>query len=106
MSFTANSGFFPDYYLNLKNSIADFDVEIEKINECKNDLERVQFLENLKGLKEHDDELQICQEFEGKSSTAASEFKERGNLAFKSKKWLEAMVLYTKSYIALPEDKG
>ncbi|XP_037806669.1 SET and MYND domain-containing protein 4 [Lucilia sericata] len=105
MSFIERTGFFADYYLNLKNSINNFDEEIEKIKLCKNDLERVKFLKNLKGVPEQDDKLSIKREFEGKNSGAAAEFKEKGNLAFKSKQWLEAMVLYTKSYVALPEDK-
>lgn len=106
MSLTETTGFFPEYYFNLKNCFKNFDEEIENIKLCKNDLERVKFLKNLKIVQEQEEKLPIQREFKGKSNTIAAEFKEKGNLAFKSKQWLEAMVLYTKSYIALPEDKG
>ncbi|KAM7345838.1 SET and MYND domain containing, class 4, member 3 [Cochliomyia hominivorax] len=105
MPFTESSGFFAEYYFNLKNSITNFDNEIENIKLCKNDLERVKFLENFQGVAELDDKLPIGREFTGKSVAIAAEFKEKGNLAFKSKLWMEAMAFYTKSYIALPEDK-
>lgn len=106
MSITESAGLFAEYYLNIKNSLTNFEEEIEKIKLCKNDLERVKFLENFKGVIDQDEKLAIRREFEGKSAELAADFKEKGNLAFKSKQWLEAMVLYTKSYIALPEDKG
>ncbi|XP_061397445.1 SET and MYND domain-containing protein 4 [Musca vetustissima] len=97
--------YFASYYVQLKNSIEHFDEEVEKIGQCKNDLERVHFVENFKGLNEGQDEaLQIRREFRGKSAAIALDFKEKGNMAFKAQKWLEAMVLYTKSYVALPED--
>lgn len=99
--------FFASYYVQLKNSIENFDEEVEKIAQCKNDLERVRFVESFKGLTDGRDEaLQIRREFHGKSAATALDFKEKGNLAFKAQKWLEAMVLYTKSYVALPDDKG
>lgn len=105
MSFIEATGFFAEYYLNLKNSIQDFDKKIEQIKDCKNDLERIRFIENFECVQEHDDKLQIERATESKNVNAAADLKEKGNLAFKTKQWLEAMVLYTKSYIALPEDK-
>lgn len=106
MSSLGERNYFANYYVQLKNSIENFDNEVEKINLCKNDLERIQFVENFKGLHQQDDNLQIRREFQGKDAAAALVFKEKGNLAFKAQKWLESMVLYTKSYVALPENRG
>ncbi|XP_075166218.1 SET and MYND domain containing, class 4, member 3 isoform X1 [Haematobia irritans] len=101
----SEKNYFANYYVELKNGCENFDQEVEKIKLCKNDLERIQFVENFKGLSGHDEKLQIRKESHGKNAAAGLDFKEKGNMAFKAQKWIEAMVLYTKSYVALPEDK-
>lgn len=107
MSLVQKTGFFPDYYLNLKNSQSDiFDVQIGKLAACRNDYERLIFIEQFPGVREHDERLQVKREFAGKNADTAAQFKENGNQAFKAKNWFEAMLFYTKSYMALPEDKG
>ncbi|XP_037955909.1 SET and MYND domain-containing protein 4-like [Teleopsis dalmanni] len=107
MGLTEKSGFFPDYYLNLKNSnLSSFDKEIEKIAECHNDVERMAFVDQLTFVKERDDDLRVRREYNGKDSAIAADLKEKGNSAFKAKKWLEAMMLYTKSYVAVPQEKA
>uniref|UniRef100_A0A1A9UIY6 MYND-type domain-containing protein n=1 Tax=Glossina austeni TaxID=7395 RepID=A0A1A9UIY6_GLOAU len=105
MGLNGNDGFFSAYYLNLKNNLKDFDLEVENIKHCRNDLERIEFLNRLSGLQEHDHALNVRRSYEGKNADVAADFKEKGNIAFKAKKWLEAMILYSKSYIALPADK-
>lgn len=107
MTLVEKTGFFPEYYLNLKNSQSDvFDVQIGKIAACRNDYERLIFVEQFPGIREHDGQLQVKREFAGKNIDTAAQLKEKGNQAFKAKNWFEAMLFYTKSYMALPEDKG
>lgn len=92
------SGFFPDYYLNVVNqSTPD---ELESIGKCKTDYERVSYLASLPFMKASDLKLEL--EFNGKSEEIASKLKESGNAAFKAKKWLDAMILYSQSLVALP----
>ncbi|XP_011192734.2 SET and MYND domain-containing protein 4 [Zeugodacus cucurbitae] len=106
MSLVEKTGFFPDYYLNLKNSQSDvFDVQIGKIAACRNDYERLTFVEQFPGVRENDGQLQVKREFAGKNADTAAQLKEKGNQAFKAKNWFEAMLFYTKSYMALPEHK-
>uniref|UniRef100_A0A1A9WP51 SET domain-containing protein n=1 Tax=Glossina brevipalpis TaxID=37001 RepID=A0A1A9WP51_9MUSC len=105
MVLNRNNGFFTAYYLNLKNSLKDFDLEVENIKHCKNDCERINFLDRLSGLQEQDHALNVKRVYEGKNAELAADLKEKGNMAFKAKKWLEAMILYSKGYIALPADK-
>lgn len=92
------SGFFPEYYLNVINqSTPD---ELESIGKCKDDYSRVQHLNSLPFIKSSD--LKIEKNLTGKSLEIATKMKESGNGAFKAKKWLDAMILYSQSLIALP----
>ncbi|XP_055917831.1 SET and MYND domain-containing protein 4 [Eupeodes corollae] len=102
MSLTEISGFFPEYYLNLRNVATETD--IEKISQCTSDKKRMEYIDSLEFVRSND--LKIERTFEGKNSSTAAALKEKGNQAFKAMKWLEAMVLYSKSYIALPDEKS
>ncbi|XP_036331884.1 SET and MYND domain-containing protein 4 [Rhagoletis pomonella] len=107
MSLVEKTGFFPDYYVNLKNSHLDiFDVEVAKIAACRNDYERLTFVEQFPGVRESDGQLQVKRVYVGKDADTAAQLKEKGNQAFKAKNWFEAMVFYTRSYLALPADKA
>lgn len=107
MTLVEKTGFFPDYYLNLKNSQSDvFDVQVGKIAACRNDYERLVFVEQFPGVRENDEQLEVKRVFAGKNADMAAQHKEKGNQAFKAKDWFEAMLFYTRSYMALPEDKG
>ncbi|XP_053964507.1 SET and MYND domain-containing protein 4 [Anastrepha ludens] len=107
MSLVEKTGFFPDYYLNLKNSQSSiFDVQVAKIAACRNDYERLTFVEQFPGVRERDAELQVRRVYAGKDADTAAQLKEKGNQAFKAKNWFEAMLFYTRSYMALPEDKA
>lgn len=102
MALTEISGFFPEYYLNLRNVCKEAD--IDNISQYKNDKSRMEFIDSLDFVRTND--LKIERKFDGKNGEAAAALKEKGNKAFKAMKWLEAMVLYSKSYIALPDGKG
>lgn len=92
------TGFFPDYYLNVVNqSTPD---ELESIGKCRTDYDRVKYLDSLPFMKASD--LKIELEFNGKSLDTAIKIKDTGNAAFKAKKWLDAMILYSQSLVALP----
>lgn len=92
------NGFFPEYYLNVVNqSTPD---ELENLGKCKTDYDRVKYLNSLPFMKSSD--LKIELDFNGKSLEIATKMKESGNAAFKAKKWLDAMILYSQSFIALP----
>lgn len=92
------SGFFPDYYLNVINQSTP--EELESIGKCKTDYDRVKYLGSLPFIKSSD--LKIELEFTGKSLDIATKLKDAGNASFKAKKWLDAMILYSQSFVALP----
>ncbi|ALC41289.1 CG7759 [Drosophila busckii] len=99
-------GFFAEYYLNLRNAGGDScEADIAKLDTCGNDAERVAYVEQLEWVRAGDAALQIEREYTGKSAQVAAEFKERATTAFKQKKWLEAMLLYSRNYVTLPSDK-
>jgi len=66
----------------------------------------VAYVEKLPWVQAGDANLVVNQEFAGKNASLAAEIKERATAAFKAKKWLEAMMLYTRSYVALPSENG
>lgn len=102
---SGKTGFFQEYYLNLKNShAATIDAEIEKIADFKNDYDRISYVDSLATVRQNDFIVK-CQ-FEGKDDQLAAQLKDKGNQAFKETKWFDALVWYTKSLIAIPEDKG
>ncbi|KAH8415808.1 hypothetical protein KR222_001194 [Zaprionus bogoriensis] len=99
-------GFFAEYYLKLREAGgASCESDIAKLDACGNDEERVAYVDQLAWVCGGDAGLQVQREFAGKSATIAAELKERATGAFKQKKWLEAMLLYSRSYVALPSDK-
>lgn len=101
------SGFFADYYLKLKEEAgAGCESDIAKLAACGSDEERVAYVEQLPWVRAGDANLVVNQEFAGKNASLAAEIKERATAAFKGKKWLEAMMLYTRSYVALPSENG
>lgn len=100
-------GFFAEYYLKLRDGGgASCEADIAKLGTCGNDEERVAYVDQLAWVRAGDVGLQVQREYAGKSAQIASELKERATAAFKQKKWLEAMLLYSRSYVALPSDKG
>lgn len=100
-------GFFAEYYLKLREAGgASCEADIAKLGTCGNDEERVAYVDQLSWVRDGDAGLQVQREYAGKNATVAAEFKERATAAFKQKKWLEAMLLYSRSYLALPSDKG
>lgn len=100
-------GFFAEYYLKLREAGgASCEADIAKLGTCGNDEERVAYVDQLSWVRDGDAGLQVQREYAGKNGTVAAEFKERATAAFKQKKWLEAMLLYSRSYLALPSDKG
>ncbi|EDW01344.1 SET and MYND domain-containing protein 4 [Drosophila grimshawi] len=99
-------GFFAEYYLKLRAAGgATCESDIAKLSTCGNDDERVAYVDQLSWVRDGDAELQVQREFNGKSLTASAELKERATVSFKQKKWIEAMLLYSRSYVALPNDK-
>ncbi|XP_033155180.1 SET and MYND domain-containing protein 4 [Drosophila mauritiana] len=99
------TGFFAEYYLKLKDQAGpNCESDIAKLSACKSDEERVAYVEKLPWVQAGDANLVVNQEFGGKNAFLAAEIKERATAAFKAKKWLEAMVLYTRSYVALPSE--
>lgn len=101
------TGFFAEYYLKLKDQAgATCEPDIAKLAACGSDEERVAYVEKLPWVQAGDANLVVNQEFAGKSAVLAAEIKESATSAFKAKKWLEAMVLYTRSYLALPSENG
>lgn len=100
-------GFFAEYYLKLREAGgASCEADIDKLGACGNDEERVAYVDQLSWVRAGDAGLQVQREYAGKNATIAGELKERATAAFKQKKWLEAMLLYSRSYLALPSDKG
>lgn len=100
-------GFFAEYYLKLREAGgASCEADIAKLGACGNDEERVAYVDQLSWVRAGDAGLQVQREYAGKNATIAGELKERATAAFKQKKWLEAMLLYSRSYLALPCDKG
>jgi len=101
------TGFFAEYYLKLKDQAGtNCESDIAKLSSCKSDEERVAYVEKLPWVQAGDANLVVNQEFAGKNASLAAEIKERATAAFKAKKWLEAMMLYTRSYVALPSENG
>lgn len=99
-------GFFAEYYLKLREAGgASCEADIAKLGACGNDEERVAYVDQLSWVRAGDAGLQVQREYAGKNATIAGELKERATAAFKQKKWLEAMLLYSRSYLALPCDK-
>ncbi|XP_030386848.1 SET and MYND domain-containing protein DDB_G0284059 [Scaptodrosophila lebanonensis] len=99
------SAFFTEYYLKLKQAGGSTsDVDIAKLAACRNDDERVAFVDQLEWVRACDSELLVKREFTGKNANVAAGLKERATQAFKAKKWLEAMMLYSRSYVALPSE--
>ncbi|KAH8299554.1 hypothetical protein KR044_002756 [Drosophila immigrans] len=99
-------GFFAEYYLKLREvGAASCESDIAKLSGCGNDDERVAYVDQLSWVRSGDAGLLVEREFKGKSATIAAELKERATAAFKQKKWLEAMLLYSRSYVSLPSDK-
>ncbi|XP_068146195.1 SET and MYND domain-containing protein 4 [Drosophila tropicalis] len=100
------TGFFAEYYLKLKETAgSSCESDITKISKCQNDDERVAYVDQLEWVQKGDADLLVAQEFHNKDEKLAAEIKERATAAFKAKKWLEAMLLYTRNYITLPSDK-
>ena len=102
MNLTEKSGFFPEYYLNIRNVCTEND--INQFSTFQNDLERAQYVDRIKLVRDHD--LKIKRKFVGKSAQQSLQYKEKGNLAFKNQKYIEALVLYTKSLIAIPAENS
>lgn len=101
------TGFFAEYYLKLKDQAGpNCESDIAKLSACKSDEERVAYVEKLPWVQAGDANLVVNQEFAGKNASLAAEIKERATAAFKAKKWLEAMMLYTRSYVVLPSENG
>ncbi|KAH8280291.1 hypothetical protein KR018_001592 [Drosophila ironensis] len=99
------TGFFAEYYLKLKDQAGSgCESDIAKLSACGSDEERVAYVDQLPWVQAGDANLAVNQEFPGKSAALAAEIKERATAAFKAKKWLEAMVLYTRCYLALPSE--
>ncbi|BFG06135.1 SET and MYND domain-containing protein 4 [Drosophila madeirensis] len=101
------TGFFAEYYLKLKEQAgagASCEADIAKLSECKSDEERVAYVDQLPWVQSGDANLLLRPEFDSKRAPLAAEIKERATAAFKAKKWLEAMVLYTRSYMSLPSE--
>lgn len=107
MPLSQQKGFFAEYYLKLREAGgASCETDIAKLSGCGNDDERVAYVDQLNWVRSGDAGLQVQREFKGKSATVSAELKERATAAFKQKKWLEAMLLYSRSYVALPSDKS
>ncbi|XP_055378198.1 SET and MYND domain-containing protein 4 [Condylostylus longicornis] len=103
MKLTEKPGFFPEYYQNIKNVVDD--EIIKKFSIFENDFERVSYIENLKNVRDND--LKLQRTFHGKNLSQSMDYKEKGNLAFKNQRWIEALTLYSKSLIVAPkEDKN
>ncbi|TDG50660.1 hypothetical protein AWZ03_002964 [Drosophila navojoa] len=106
MPLSQKKGFFAEYYLKLREAGgASCEADIAKLSACGTDDERVAYVDQLPWVRAGDADLQVQREFNGKNATVAAELKERATTAFKQKKWLEAMLLYSRCYVTLPHDK-
>lgn len=97
-----NPEFFPDYYEKVKKLINPND--INALGNFKTDLERIQHVSKISIVSEN--KVKINREFAGKSEENALKLKQIGNEAFRNKKWTEALMLYSKSYVSMPGEKG
>lgn len=81
------------------------DADVEKFGECGSDEERFGIVlgqlstrRDLIRLSEYPEEIKLLDR--------AMEFKKKGNEAFQSAQWLNALKLYSLSYIRCPQDKS
>lgn len=100
MDLTKNIGFFIDYYMKIKNECTEED--ISALGLLNSDIERIEYVSQLAPVRSN---LLTIQRKFGKCEEKSLEMKQNANDAFRNKNWMDALMLYSKSYVTMPSEK-
>lgn len=93
-------GLFKTFCDKVRKSVTP--VQFQEFSNLTKNEARFLFIHNLEAVKQ----LKISEEFTGKCTDRAANFKQDGNLAFQKKKWEDSLHFYTESYISTPSNNG